>query len=423
MALSDLLRRMAARAPVGVFVLQGVDAGPTGDAERLRVHPRLRVVDSPRHATVLVVAGALPPELHEPAALVHDALPHPRGTVRWGEPADGWDAALDAPVTPADGDVAESVVALHRALIGGSRPSEPPLRSSTTREPWRDVGPYGHGGAGMTGGVPFGRPLAERADDLRDGLKLDVLPVTVGPFFPAFPVGLTLDVTLQGDVVQDLQVRGNPFVTSRAAPDDVFIRAAVEAVPVAALEQARATHHLRVIARTLRLLGLDAVAGRVLGLAVAPPDDLVVAAPRLLRLLRRLRVERSLPPDGVLHATSWPGRSFAARAAGAPVDARSDDPAYDGLGFAPVCADGGGARARWCQRLAEVEQALRLVEAAGTRLREPGPVVEDPASVTAELLPLLGDLLIGLEWGDAVAVVDSLDLDLRRTAPLGEVAT
>lgn len=418
-----VLHRLALRAPVPVFVLQGVAEGPAADAERLRCDRRLRVVDSPRHATVLLVAGSLPPELQEPAALVHDALPHPRATVRWGDATDGWGAALDLSVTAALGDPVEAVIATHRSLIGGSLPSEPPLQSSSTREPWRDVGPYGHGGAGMTGGVPYGRPLAERADDLRDGLKLDVLPVTVGPFFPVFPVGLTLDVTLQGDLVQDLQVRGNPFVTSRAAPDDVFIRAAVEAVPVAALEQARATHHLRAIARTLRLLGLDAVAGRVLGLAVAPPDDLVVAAPRLLRLLRRLRVERSLPPDGALPATSWPGRSFAARAAGAPVDARSDDPAYDGLGFAPVCAVGGGARARWRQRLAEVEQALGMVEAAGTRLREPGPVVEDPASVTAELLPMLGDLVIGLEWGDAVAVVDSLDLDLRRTAPLGEVAT
>ena len=31
--------------------------------------------------------------------------------------------------------------------------------------------------------------------------------------------------------------------------------------------------------------------------------------------------------------------------------------------------------------------------------------------------------LVGLEWGDAVAVVDSLDLDLRRTVPVDQAAT
>ena len=54
--------------------------------------------------------------------------------------------------------------------------------------PWRGVGPFGQGGTGMTGGVPYGRPLAGRADD-RDGLKLDQLLVRVGPFLPPFPPG------------------------------------------------------------------------------------------------------------------------------------------------------------------------------------------------------------------------------------------
>lgn len=423
MAVTDLVRRPAARAPVPVFLLQGVDGGPAGDAEQLRRDARLEIVASPRHATVLLVAGALPPELHEPAALVHDALPHPRGTVRWGAAADGWGAALELPATSTDGDIATAVVTAHRALLDGSRPSEPPLKSATQREPWRGVGPYGHGGTGMTGGVPHGRPLPDRADDLRDGLKLDVLPVAVGPFFPAFPVGLTLDVVLQGDLVQEVRVRGNPFVGEQQTADDVFARAATEPVPVAALEQARAAHHLRALARTLRLHGLEALAVRVLHHAAGPSEEMMAAGPRLVRRLRRLPVERSLPPAGALSTTAWTGHGFGARAAGVPIDARTDDPAYDGLAFTPVCTDGGDARSRWRQRLAEIEQALALAAAAGTRLRDPGPVVEDPASVTAELLPLLPDLLVGLEWGDAVAVVDSLDLDLRRAAPVRQAAT
>ncbi len=423
MAVIDIVRRMATRAPVPIFLLQGVDGGPAGDAERLRCDPRLEIVDSPRHATVLLVAGALPPELHEPAALVHDALPHPRSTIRWGAAADGWGQALAPSATSTDGDITAAVAAAHRGLLDGTHPSERPLLATTKREPWRGVGPYGHGGTGMTGGVPYGRPLPDRADDLRDGLKLDVLPVAVGPFFPAFPVGLTLDVVLQGDLVQEVQVRGNPFVTEQLTPDDVFAQAATEPVTVAALELARAAYHLRALARTLRLLGLEALAARVLRLAAAPPEHLVAAGPKLVRLLRRSTVDRSLPTAGVRGATSWTGHGFAARAGGAAVDGRTDDPAYADLAFTPVCADGSGARGRWRQRLAEIEQSIALVASAGTRIREPGPVVEDPASVTAALLPLLPDLLVGLEWGDAVAVVDSLDLDLRHIAPVRQAAT
>ncbi|MFC4859362.1 hypothetical protein [Actinophytocola glycyrrhizae] len=44
-------------------------------------------------------------------------------------------------------------------------------------------------------------PMADRAED-RDGLKLDVLRVPLGPALPHWPAGLRLDVTLQGDVIQ-----------------------------------------------------------------------------------------------------------------------------------------------------------------------------------------------------------------------------
>ena len=170
-------------------------------------------------------------------------------------------------------------------------------------------------------------------------------------------------------------------------------------------------------------LGLHALAARMVQHADGPSEELLAAGPRLVRLLGRTSVERALPPTGTLAATAWDGHGFAARAAGSPMDARSADPSYDGLGFTPVCAGGGDVRARWRQRLAEIEQSIALVAAAGARLHEPGSVVENPASVTAELLPVLPDLLVGLEWGDAVAVVDSLDLDLRRTVPVDQAAT
>ncbi|GGQ34164.1 hypothetical protein GCM10010187_59030 [Actinomadura coerulea] len=46
--------------------------------------------------------------------------------------------------------------------------------------------------------------MADRADD-RDGLKLDVLHVPLGPVLSYWPAGLRVDLTLQGDVVQSAE--------------------------------------------------------------------------------------------------------------------------------------------------------------------------------------------------------------------------
>jgi hypothetical protein len=47
--------------------------------------------------------------------------------------------------------------------------------------------------------------MADRADD-RDGLRLDVLHVPLGPVLPYWPAGLRIDLTVQGDVVQAAEV-------------------------------------------------------------------------------------------------------------------------------------------------------------------------------------------------------------------------
>lgn len=68
----------------------------------------------------------------------------------------------------------------------------------------------GHGGHDMGGhahhmGAPAGLAMAERGDD-RDGLRLDVLHVPLGPVLNAWPAGLRVDLSLQGDVVQAADV-------------------------------------------------------------------------------------------------------------------------------------------------------------------------------------------------------------------------
>ena len=321
------------------------------------------------------------------------------------------------------------IAGVHAELMCGDRKSEPAIVGETNRSPWEGVGPYGHGGSGMTGGEPYGRPLTERGSDPRDGLALDVLPVTVGPFFPGLPAGLTIDVSLHGDMVGAVEVHQDPFpgsVTSPVPPHGLlFEKARAEPVAVAALERGRVSHHLRAVSRTLRLHGLHALAERVLGVAVAPrrsDQDIL----RLLGAVERTGVARVGAGVGVLPAERAAGRGLglAARASGVAEDAREADPAYVELGFRPVTHAGGDACARLCQRIAEIRQALRLVEQAGERVREPGPPVEDPRLPAAAAGETLEEILLGAEWGDAVTTIDSFDIvmGLPHTSGVGAEA-
>src|SRR3546814_14127208 len=71
--------------------------------------------------------------------------------------------------------------------------------------PTRRFSDLGQGGTGMTGGVPYGRPLPGWAED-RDGLKLDQLQLRLGPAYPGLPPGLVLDLHMQGDILQDVGI-------------------------------------------------------------------------------------------------------------------------------------------------------------------------------------------------------------------------
>lgn len=76
---------------------------------------------------------------------------------------------------------------------------------------WRDMpeprvrGLDGSGGGGERPALELDAGMADRADD-RDGLRLDVLHVPLGPVLPYWPAGLRVDLTVQGDVVQAAEV-------------------------------------------------------------------------------------------------------------------------------------------------------------------------------------------------------------------------
>lgn len=259
--------------PAPVFVAAG--AGAWSAVQELRAVAGLRLVDSPRRASVLVVAGRVAADHLEALARVHDQMPHPRATVDWPESAAPGDAGGTTAGTVAD--LGQSVVAAFTRLRQHPEESEPDRLPDEEPNEWRGVGPFGQGGEGMMGGTPYGRPMAMTGDD-RDGLALDQLHLRLGPFLPWLPPGMVMDVTMQGEVLQQVVAR-----TAAPASSD----------PTGWLpdEQVSAVRHeLRRLALALHVHGLDALAVRAARLAArlaARPaaDDRGVE--RLCRSIRR----------------------------------------------------------------------------------------------------------------------------------------
>ena len=193
----SLLSALARRAEIPVFAAIGAQG--LAPVEGLRRRPGLRLVDSPRHARVLLVAGAVETAHKSALERLHAQIPPPRGTVWWQAAplfARGERVAGDDPLF--------AIRAAAEARDPDQRPDVPP-------RPWQGMGPHGQGGRGMMGGNSYGRPMAMTADDIRDGLALDAYSARFGPFLPMLPPGLTLDLTLQGDVIVSVSVVSPPF--------------------------------------------------------------------------------------------------------------------------------------------------------------------------------------------------------------------
>lgn len=263
------LHRLALSAPANVYPVIG--EGALAMVEDLSVRPGIVMESSPRHASILLVAGPVRAEDAAAVARLHDQLPHPRASVWWGaapDPRIGGPVVVDAGADPVP-----PISAAHSALLDGTRPSETDILPDEPPAPWRGEGDHGQGGKGMMGGTPYGRPMAMTAEDVRDGLALDAYSAPFGPFLPMFPPGLVLDVTLQGDVIQSARLVRPPF-----AQDG-------EGGPRQAL---------RHIARLVRLLGLSAQADRLLHTAASQTRGLDPAR-RHLGFLRWSGAVRAIP--------------------------------------------------------------------------------------------------------------------------------
>lgn len=426
--MTHLLRSIARAAEARVFCVTGsrfaVDARP------LRLAQGIRLAATPRAANLLLIVGELDTGLVPPALVAHDALSPPRATVWWRLEAQAPLVRANFPdaIVVQGSDPVPELKRIHEELVMGEREGESSRLPDVEPALWRGVGPYGQGGKAMTGGVPYGRPMTERADG-RDGLKLDYLPVRVGPLFAPFPVGLALDVKLQGDVIQEATLEN--FADAWVSEWSIFDRAMQAPMAIRDLEVARARSHLHWLSEAVAVAGAASLSERILRFAqrVAPGDGDEIRA--LERSLRRrgflgwnTRGVGVIGPD-MLQGITGP----VARASGLPVDSRADVDAYRRLAFEPVVQEGGDAAARWTQRVREAAQAVELAARAGDERAGGEGVIESPrgalssregpSRATAKLVP---SLIAGMEWGDAVTTIVSLDLDMAEAHTLSHTS-
>jgi len=369
------LRAFAAGGPVPVFVAVGGGAGAPVDD--LSLAPDVDIVASPRHASVLLVAGEIRPSDRDALYRVHDQLPHPRATLWWGaDPA----ATIGSPsVLAADRDPPPVLRALYEALLCGARRSEPPLLPDQPPVPWRGVGEHGQGGKGMMGGTPYGRPMAMTAEDLRDGLALDAYTARIGPFLPTLPPGLVLELVLQGDLVQRAAMLAPPLPARRGDRFDTR-----SPIRNDACARTLASQRLRCVARLLTILQLAAYAQRVRRMAWEIEHDRPIGRVAGLRAaLRRAGVLRAIPPGlGRLDAR---------------VTAALDPGTADGD------QDVRGRLQRWLDEIERLQPSATSGDAQATE------------RATDDVGFRFTDLLPGLEWNEAMLVIASFDPDsLRR---------
>ena len=229
--------------------------------------------------------------------------------------------------------------------------------------------------------MPGGLMMADRAGD-RDGLRLDVLHVPLGPVLVAWPAGLVVDTELQGDVVQSARWR----LLAGAGATPLFWTS--DGHSAGAL---RAAAHLDSLTRLLAVCGWDGAASE----AGMLRDEMLggeVPRARFDRFRRRV------------------GRSRNLRAATAGLG-RLDAGDVDRLGLSgpaarAALAGRGDATGRYRTWLAEIDDALAghpVAPAQGPR-GEPGPG-------SAALMAAAVELMVGLDLAAARVVVASLDPD------------
>ncbi|MFI7422681.1 hypothetical protein [Nonomuraea sp. NPDC049684] len=340
MGLRGWLLRQAALRPRVLLV-----ACPYGTGARLLAEAEADrrgwpVAASAAEASVLVVCGRPGAELAAAVREVRRAVPVPRALVELPPdvPADRVVAALDDAVRTLGDETGQ----------------------------WRQAGVLG-----ASGNDPDDTPMADRGPD-RDGLKLDRLHVPLGPVLADWPAGLVVETVLQGDVIQEAQVRtlpadgaGTPFWTRGASRAEARRRTAAA--------------RLDSLGRLLGVAGWPAAAAdarRLRDRLLAGPVD-ERARRQCLRFARRVRRSRVL---------RWMLRGAGELGPGAPRPLRGDT----------------------------LDRMRRWLDDVATLTDErPGPGGGGDVPVGG-VLALLPGLLAGAEVAVARLIVAGLDPDLDR---------
>lgn len=199
--LSRLRHRLASLAVSRVHVL--VVEVPGWWTTRVTVEQALvargwPAATSPADADVLVVCGDAGVALAAAVDQVWEQLPGPRARVTVLSP-DEVPTALERAASLLLDDDHQVADARDRPAwsMGGGGGGHGEMDHGEMGD-----GEMDHGDMDM---APDGIPLASGGDD-RDGLEMDVLHVPLGPVLPAWPAGLVLHCTLQGDVVTAAEV-------------------------------------------------------------------------------------------------------------------------------------------------------------------------------------------------------------------------
>jgi hypothetical protein len=379
---------------------------------------------------------------------------------------------------PLAGPVSAFLEALprHADTIDARLPLPGNVETRSLRSPHEDAGEsHAHGERGHDhgghdhGDHAHGDMMAIIGEPSSDGLVMEPIELSFGPAATPLPGGLVADVTLDGDVVAEAEIRAL-LVTDEEVRDPLAPRAWALAVTIAreiatgttagsseqwlrlaALEVERALSHtawLRAFARILGWSTLVERSTRAISSVIAAQrlDSAAVHEGRdqLDRLARFLQGNRRLHQRtaGRAHVSLERARDLglrgpAGRASGLLDDARTDDVLYQYLGFEPLVAREGDALARTLVRAREAAAALEI---AGRALGEAagGAPADAPAGVSASVVvegprgPLralngqleapgeaaalvaAGEVIIGAEWAAALVGLASFDLSPWR---------
>ncbi|MEU7314804.1 hypothetical protein [Streptomyces sp. NPDC007083] len=401
MDLTALPLRAAAARPHVLLVTT-----PGGTATRLAAERQLRLQDlpqarTPAEADILLVAGPECRGLRPAIDRLWQSLPAPRSRARADTPG-----ALPEVLARCRAELAASPGRQHAGHrhenpAGGGPDAELGDGRDGHDGDDEDSG-GGHGGHGGHGDSepPWGLPMAGQGED-RDGLLLDQLHVPLGPFLADWPDALTARLTLQGDVVQRLEVEWPPVGGDAGPPfwGEPWARAtAGERVDAGEGARRRAAAHADSLGRLLAVAGWTGAATTARRLR----DDLLDGAssaelrPGVRRFARRVGRSRTL---------HWLTRGAGVLTAEAARDAGVTGPAARADGDVP-------ARYRtWLAAL--VRDVDRLADRSPLDPAEERPRggAADGPWPSAALVRVLPGLLEGAELAAARLVVASLDPD------------